>query len=178
MDTTAYFSPSEKAFLQKTFACAERLTANYFHLVAEAWKIHRYDVKTLAHLEDHEVRKGAFAHLCKYSRHPKDPKDNPRGLHFYRVCLQDNQILDALKRGGSFIRFPPFMLYIATHELVHILRFDRGESDFDMPVVERTNEEDRVHSITRTILLPVAHPELNLVIDCFSNSYVIGDLSN
>jgi hypothetical protein len=70
------------------------------------------------------------------------------------------------------------MLYIATHELVHILRFDRGESDFDMPVVERTNEEDRVHSITRTILLPVAHPELNLVIDCFSNSYVIGDLSN
>jgi Na+-transporting NADH:ubiquinone oxidoreductase subunit NqrA len=27
----------------------------------------KYDVKTLAYLTQHEVKDGAFAHLCKYS---------------------------------------------------------------------------------------------------------------
>jgi hypothetical protein len=123
------------------------------------------------------LREAAFAHLCKYTAEEGE-KDLLRGLHFYRVCLQDNRILDAVKRGSSFIKLVPLMLYIATHELVHILRFETGESDFDMPLEERTKEERRVDTITRNILSPGADRELKLVLDCFGSGYRIGDISN
>jgi len=70
----------------------------------------------------------------------------------------------------------PLMLYIATHELIHVVRFNRGEGDFDAPVEEKMQEEEKVHSITRNILQPIADNNLNLVLDCFSDQYHIGDI--
>jgi len=102
----------------------------------------------------------------------------PVQFNLYRICLQDNRILDAIQRGSSFIKLVPLMLYIATHELVHILRFERGESDFDLPEGERRKEEGRVDAITRSILSPMADHELNLILDCFGSSYRIGHTSN
>ena len=173
-----YFSPSEKSFVLNSFARAEKFAGEYFKLDPDSWKIHRYDVKTLANLELHEVSEKAFAHLCKYSLGGEDARKVLKTSHFYRICLQDNRILDAVNRGSSFIRFSPLMLYIATHELVHILRFDRGECDFEMPEQERIREEEKVHDITKSILRPVSDAGLNLVLDCFSHDYMIGDLFN
>ncbi len=173
-----YFGPSEKALVRKAFAQAEKAAAQHFHLLPETWKIYRYDVKTLESLEKHEVREGAFAHLCKYCYHRSDGRGEQQAFHFYRVCLQDNRILDAVARSSLFIKLDPLMLYIATHELVHILRFNRGESDFDMPHEEKQGEEDRVHLITENILKPIANPGVNLVLECFSNDYRIRDLFN
>lgn len=170
----------ERSWVAQTFSYAERLTGKFFEIEPQKWLARRYDVKTLVQLENHEVNESAFAHLCKYSApSPQaDDKEALRGLHFYRVCLQDNRILDAIERGSSYIKLAPLLLYIATHELVHILRFERGESDFDMPVEERGEEEGRVDAITRNILSPRAGHELNLVLDCFGDSYRIGDASN
>lgn len=173
-----YFNPVEKSFVFKSFDKAEKLAGEYFKLVPGAWKTHRYDVKTRATLEHHEVSHKAFAHLCKYLVCKEPPRDLLRNFHFYRVCLQDDRILDAVNRGGSFIKLSPLMLYIATHELVHILRFDRGECDFEMPEEARKREEEEVHCITKSILQPVNDVGLNLVLDCFSNDYSIGDLFN
>jgi hypothetical protein len=172
------FSAAERFCVTETFTYAERLTSKHFGIVPGEWIDHRYDVKTLAQLENHEVHESAFAQLCRYSSRGEGENEPPQGFHFYRVCLQDNRILDAIQRGSSFIKLVPLMLYIATHELVHILRFERGESDFDMPLEERTREETRVDAITRSILSPMAGHELNLVLDCFGNSYLIGDTSN
>jgi len=173
-----YFNSDEKACVNKTFARAQKLTEKHFNLSEKDWNIHKYDVKTLAYLKDYEINNKAFAHLCKYHYQKKDDRDLSQDFHFYRICLQDNRILNAVNRGDSFIRFFPLMLYIATHELVHILRFNKGECDFDMPFEEREREEDRVHRITRDLLTPVANSELNLVLECFSNDYRIGDLFN
>jgi hypothetical protein len=172
------FSAAERSCVTETFAYAERLTGKHFGIVPGDWMDHRYDVKTLLQLETHEVHESAFAQLCRYSSQQESDKEPQQGFHFYRVCLQDNRILDAIQRGSSFIKLVPLMLYIATHELVHILRFERGECDFDMPLEERTREETRVEAITRSILSPMAGHELNLVLDCFGNSYRIGDTSN
>jgi hypothetical protein len=97
-------------------------------------------------------------------------------LHFYRICLQDDRILDAVERAHSFIRLSPLLLYIAAHELVHVIRFDRGEGNFDALEEEKSDEEEKVHRITRNLLKPTIDSELNLVLDCFSNIYRIGDL--
>ena len=163
-----------------------RLPAGPFHRL-KRWRVSistsirgsgkriEYDVKTLAYLDQHEVRKEAFAHLCKYEI---DTEQEPeaRGLHFYRICLQDDRILDAVERANSFIRLSPLLLYIAAHELVHVVRFERGEVNFDASEKQKSEEEETVHRITRNLLRPMTDPDLNLVLDCFSNRYRIGDL--
>jgi len=176
MGEAIYFSPAEISFINGTFSKAEKLAEKHFHLSPEDWETHRYEVKTLADLEEHEIYNRAFAHLCKYYYESEDSVDKEKNIHFYRICLQDNRILNAVERGSSFIKLMPLMLYIATHELIHIVRFNRGESDFEAPMEEKIKEEERVHSITRNILRPIADNNLNLVLDCFGNQYHIGDI--
>lgn len=167
-----FFSPTQMSLAGRTFSEAERLAGAYFRLSSAEWRANRYDVKTQAFLEDHEVQEGAFAHLCRYE-YRQEPEG---GRHFYRICLQDGRILDAVERAHSFIRLSPLLLYIAAHELVHVIRFERGEVDFEADEDEKTGEEETVHRITRNLLRPATNGELNLVLDCFSNDYRIGDL--
>lgn len=170
-----YFNAEQISLAGRTFSQAEKMAGNYFRIGQTEWKERRYDVRTLAYLEKHEVRDGAFAQLCKYQSRKK-AGGMGEGLHFYRICLQDDRILDAVERAHSFIRLSPLLLYIAAHELVHVVRFDRGEGDFDASEEEKSCEEEKVHRITRSLLRPAIDSDLNLVLDCFSNLYRIGDL--
>jgi hypothetical protein len=170
-----YFDASQISLAGKTFGQAEKMARRYFDISPSEWKEQRYDVKTLAFLEKQEVREGAFAHLCKYQSRKETDWENA-GFHFYRICLQDDRILDAVDRAHSFIRLSPLLLYIAAHELVHVTRFERGEGNFDATEEEKSGEEDKVHRITRNLLKPVTEADMNLVLDCFSNRYKIGDL--
>jgi hypothetical protein len=170
-----YFNGTQISLAGKTFSQAEMMAGQYFRLSPSEWKGHRYDVKTLAFLEKHEVREGAFAHLCRY-QFRKEHEGAEEDFFFYRICLQDDRILDAVERAHSFIRLSPLLLYIAAHELVHVIRFEQGEGNFDAPEEEKLDEEQTVHRITRNLLKPGTDPDLNLVLDCFSNRYQIGDL--
>jgi hypothetical protein len=49
----------------------------------------------------------------------------------------------------------PFILYIITHELIHIVRFSKFLQNFDASAEERMAEEKRVHKFTHDILNPV-----------------------
>ncbi len=171
-----HFNPIQKSLANKVFQQAENLAGQYFRLDREKIKKYRYDVKTLADLEEHEVRDGAFAHLCRYHFNKDREPDKSDDFYFYRVCLQDNQILNAIERGHSFIRLSPLLLYIAAHELVHIVRFEAREIDFDASRDEKEREEDKVHTITRDLLQSCISPDLRLIFDCFSNRYKIGDI--
>ncbi|MEK7373757.1 MAG: hypothetical protein AABZ85_01855 [Thermodesulfobacteriota bacterium] len=170
-----YFNGTQISLAGKTFSQAEMMAGQYFRLSPSEWKGHRYDVKTLAFLEKHEVREGAFAHLCRY-QFRKEHEGAEEGFYFYRICLHDDRILDAVERAHSFIRLSSLLLYIAAHELVHVIRFEQGEGNFDAPEEEKLDEEQTVHRITRNLLKPGTDPDLNLVLDCFSNRYQIGDL--
>jgi len=168
-----YFNSLQISLAKGAFSHAEKLAGTYFRLSPEEMKAHKYEVKTLAYLKDHEINDRVFAHLCKYGY-----QKGKINFQFFRICLQDHRILDAVERADSFIRLVPLMSYIATHELVHIIRFNSGETDFDAPLEEKIKEEEKVHYITRNILKMIADPDLGLVIDCFSNQYDIGDIFN
>jgi len=168
-----FFNEAQTALATGAFARAEQLAGRHFRKSPEAMGAHRYDVKTRAFLDDHEVNGKAFAHLCKYAY---DKKGEDKGLHFYRVCLQDDRILDAVQRAEPFIRLSPLMLYIATHELVHVVRFESGDADFDASREEKEREEEKVHEITRQMLGQAESPDMTLVIDCFRSRYDIGDI--
>jgi hypothetical protein len=172
-----YFNAAQMSLADNAFQNAEKLAGRYFRISPEAMNAHRYDIRTLAYLDRHEVKSHAFAHLCKYDCDKGDKAGiEQKGLHFYRICLQDNRILDAVDRAGPFIKLNPLMLYIAAHELVHVIRFDGGYIDFDAPLAEKQREEEKVHEITRDMLSNLASPELNLVLECFSSRYQLGDL--
>lgn len=162
------------------FNDAERLVSNHFRMNGDDLRKNKYDVKTLAFLEEHEVKDGAFAHLCKYS-YEKPSNLQPggqEGFDFYRVCLQDNIILDAVDRANSFIKLSPLMLYIAVHELIHVFRFGIGAIDFNAPQEEKEQEEKIVHNLTRSALQPVKQNDLEIILDCFSSEFPISDLCN
>jgi hypothetical protein len=170
-----YFNPEQIGAAGRAFSLAERMAGNYFRMASSGWRERRYDVKTRAFLEAHEIREGAFAYLCKY-QFRQAPEAQDEGFHFYRICLQDERILDAVERASNFIRLSPLLLYIAAHELVHVIRFEQGAGDFDAAEEEKRAEEETVHRITRNLLKPVTETDLNLVLDCFSDRYRIGDL--
>jgi hypothetical protein len=168
-----YFSQEQTALARQSFAEAEIMTRRFFHVDAGDRKLHRYDVKTRAFLEEHEICEGTFAHLCKYefNKGKRLAADNDEALVFYRICLQDDVILNAVERANSFVRLFPLLLYVATHELVHVIRFERGEGDFYATGDEKNSEEEKVHRITRSLLRPLADAEMSLVLDCFSDQY-------
>ncbi len=171
------FDRTQIPLTARAFNEAEMLVCRHFRLSDGDLRENRYDVKTLAFLQAHEVKDGAFAHLCKYT-YEKPGVDGAGGFDFYRVCLQDNIILDAVDRAASFVKLAPLMLYIAAHELIHVLRFGSGMSDFDAPGEEKEREEKIVHFLTRSALQTVRHNDLDIVFDCFSSGFSIGDICN
>jgi len=174
-----YFDSSQISLVKVIFAHAEKMAAAYFHLGRKKIKGYEYEVRTLAHLENHEISDMAFAYLCKYHCQEEENGFQPSASSvepFFRVCLQDNRILNAVERAGSFVRLAPLMLYIATHELVHVIRFNSGEIDFDAALKERIKEEEKVNYITRDILGSLDYPDMGLVADCFSNKYLIDNI--
>jgi hypothetical protein len=175
-----YFNIVQLPLANKAFNDAEKLVSRHFRMSEDQIKKNRYDVKTLAYLEQHEIKEGAFAHLCKYSYEKPDgtAEKNKDGFDFYRICLQDNIILDAVERANNFIKFNPLMLYIAVHELIHVLRFGNGEIDFNAPPEKKEQEEAIVHNLTKLALQSARQHDLELVLDCFSSSFKIGDLYN
>ena len=95
-----YFNTEQISIAGRTFSQAEKMAGRYFRIGPAEWKERRYDVKTLAFLEKHEVREGAFAHLCKYQFRKKSDGTEV-ALHFYRICLQDDRILDAVEHRNA-----------------------------------------------------------------------------
>jgi hypothetical protein len=157
-----YFNTTQLPLAGFAFSKAEKLVTRYFRMTGEELKKNKYDVKTLAYLEQHEIEEGAFAHLCKYSYEKPDslPEKTEEGFDFYRICLQDNIILDAIERANPFIKFNPLMLYIAVHELIHVMRFGNGAIDFNARLDEKEREEQIVHNLTRNALQPMKNHDL------------------
>ncbi len=172
-----FFSESQLPLATKAFTDAEKLVSDYFRLEDHEFKKNKYDVKTLAYLDEHEIKDGAFAHLCKYSyeRPQSTAESGTEAFDFYRVCLQDDVILNAVQRANPFVRLSPLMLYIAVHELIHVFRFGSGEADFDASREEKEREENIVHNLTKNTLQAVNHQNIDIVLECFSNNFKIID---
>jgi hypothetical protein len=64
-----------------------------------------------------------------------------------------------------------FLLYILTHELVHVVRFSKHEQRYENKnEADMTLDEERkVHRLTHTILKPVSVPGLSKVFEFYSD---------
>ncbi len=145
------FSPEHIHKTARIFSEAEELAGNYFKLSTSDWKRFKYDVRTLRDLDANEISNEAFATLSKYTCQNESFDFGQRTFSFYKVCLQDHNILRALKRDPD-ISFNGLLLYIAVHELIHIIRFNKFVTLFEADELAKKEEERIVHETTSSIL--------------------------
>mgnify|MGYP006974901642 CR=1 FL=1 len=91
---------------------------------ASHWRRARYDILTLEGLEDEEISSHALALVAKYHGCHRDRVLKSAFFDFYRICVQDHNILKALDTCLD-LSLLPLLLYIITHELVHVVRFSQ-----------------------------------------------------
>jgi hypothetical protein len=148
------FSPNQIKTVNEAVAVSEEVVCNFYKMSTNQWLRHRYDVKTLVDLDSSEIIDGPFAQIIRYKGQRKDTTLGSSTYDFYKICVQDHAILSALNRSAELKLFP-FVLYIITHELIHIVRFAKFLIGFDASSEEKLKEESRVHEETHEILRPL-----------------------
>jgi len=118
-----------------------------------------YDVATEDEIPPEQLKTSVFAETLSYRRenHPQD---------FFRVNLCDHAILEAVRTRKNALALYPFLLYILTHELIHISRLSRLDLGEITPE-KRREEEKTVHRLTREILAPASSYFLRRVEDLY-----------
>jgi len=165
-----YFQEQHREPLREALVVAEEVTSDFFKLTSRHWLAARYDICTLAHLREEEVSPHALALVAKYDGCLSGWTLKSASFDFYRICLQDHNILKALRIRKNLKLFP-LLCYILTHELVHIVRFSRFEAFFDASPREMDEEESRVHRLTWKILAPLNILDLGPVIRYYEEQW-------
>ncbi|MFC1889351.1 hypothetical protein ACFL4G_06300 [Thermodesulfobacteriota bacterium] len=161
------FSPDQVMMAECILSQTEENVADFYQLhFRDHRKIH-YDIKTNASLDVHEHTDRGLAQVCKYecSRHGEDRGPS---FDFYRICLQDRKVLDLIQTPRLKIEMTPLLMYILTHELIHIIRFSLMGQAFFVTGAEWMREENRVHSITKKILKGMRQKDLPPVYEYFN----------
>jgi hypothetical protein len=162
MPEDRYFNDQEFEIVDRAVLQAEELVNNHYKMSSGQWLKNRYDIKTAKDLAPHERVSGPVAQVVKYEGRKRD---NPLGsgtFSLYTVCLQDPAILRTVNQEKTLM-LEPFLLYVLTHELIHVVRFSRfehryengGEADVTLA------EEQKVHGLTYDILHGVRVPGLS-----------------
>ncbi len=157
------FNPEQMKIVNNSVAMSEELVSDFYKMSAGQWLRPKYDIKTLVDLSPDETVHDPFAQIIRYKGTRKDSALGSSAYDYYKICLQDHIILSAQKKSPQ-IKLFPFILYIVTHELIHIVRFSKFLQNFDASPEEKKKEEARVHELTRKILFVVQIPGMKDVL--------------
>ena len=152
--------------ISEALLIAEDKIGDYYKFSSEQWRRHQYDVKTLMTLEENEITSFAFALLNKRSRALQGFDSSTKKRDFYFICLQDHLILNALRRDKN-LTLLPLLVYIFTHELVHIVRFCNFLQRYEVTGKTREDEEQVVHDTTFDILKQASLRNMEYILDLY-----------
>jgi len=169
MHRSRYFNREELAKVDEAVKISEELVNNYFKMSSGQWLKNRYDIKTARDLDGHEQVAGPFAQVIKYEARKKEASLSSSSYTLYKVCLQDNAILSAVRKEDLMLE--PFLLYILSHELVHIIRFSKYKQRYENKneADVTLDEERQVHLLTYEILNPFPIPGLMKVFEFYKD---------
>jgi len=165
------YKSEDLSMVSDALEIAEENTGDFYKFSFNQWKRHHYDVKTLTSLDDGEITSNAFALLNKHSRRITGFDSRTKERDFYFICLQDHQILRALGRDKN-LGVLPLLVYIFTHELVHIVRFCNYYQRFELSGMGRDEEEKIVHATTFDILKDLSLPKLDYVLEAYQDQRI------
>ena len=165
------FSGSDLQTLGDALDVAEDRIDSVYKLSLRQWRRCRFDVKTLNRLNEKEITAHVFALLNKHAV-TQDSARWVTGAHdTYIICVQDHQILRALDRDKN-LSLLAILVYVFTHELIHVVRFSTFDQRFEVSGPVREREETFVHAKTFEILNDVAIPQLDYVLEAYRNHRV------
>ncbi len=164
------FGPEEMALLVDVQPMVEQVVGEYFRLSSFGPVRRCYEVVTLA--GDPGCREDqAFAVLCRYDRSERIIEKRQRISRYYRVCLQDPNILWRSRQEPS-VSLRALLICILTHELIHIVRFESFQICYDANEQDRNREEKSVHKLTNAVLETLRDAEIFKVLRGLSGTRV------
>ena len=144
-----YFNPIEKKIIYSALDEAADYLRGFYCFSPREWFNHCYDLKTELEGGINCSPKKAFAEVRQYTPIRENFSLFPKER--YQICLFDKNILRTLWKQSN-MEFYPFMLYILTHELVHVARFCQNLHPFDCDQESLQQEEERVNQLTQQVL--------------------------
>ncbi|MCU0599228.1 MAG: hypothetical protein MUE70_08235 [Desulfobacterales bacterium] len=162
------FNQIEIQVVNQSVELAEELVSDHYKLSTSQLLRLNYDVKTLQELSSDEIVADHFAQIVRYAAKKRGALLDTSVKDFYKVCLQDHAIVSALNQNSQ-LNLMAFVLYIVSHELIHIIRFRNFLQHFDASVNERLAEEIRVHAKTHEVLSGITLEGLNPVLSFYEN---------
>lgn len=164
MSEPAVFDARDRRTLVNAMTSAEELTGRFYCIPGREWPRYPYELKTRA--EGRVPAAPALADVVRLVARRSGPA--PAAYReMYRIRLRDDAILSAVRDPDDGIDLYPLLLYVLTHELVHVVRFGSGAARFHSRIQSRRLEEARVRAITRIVLKPADDPGLRRVIEVY-----------
>jgi len=165
------FGKTELKAVRRARAEAEALVGEFYVLAPREWERMTYEVRTLDELAPEEISDQAFAQVLCYDFMRRIGSTIVDRRDLYRICLQDHRILQAINGSrpaaprADHLALEPFLLYLLTHELIHIVRFTQRLQHLDLAPALRPQEEMSVEQTTRHVLAPMADRALRRVLE-------------
>jgi hypothetical protein len=165
------FGYREFSALKESLRKAEGLAESFYCIRPREWNKSPFDVLTQGDCPDPlpPAPKSILAEVCRSVHLPHSSGARPEPLHFYSILLKDENILRAAEAGRDHFDLKSLLVYVLTHEIVHVVRFARQCLPFVMDEVDREAEEKTVLSITRKILGKTGDRELLFLVNNFED---------
>ncbi len=143
------FTCQELQLVQQASQQAAHLVSRFYCFAPREWTMLRYEVKTQEELTANERLDTVLAQVLCY-QYARQINQKVEYKDLYCICLQDTKILNTFNniKGDLF----NLLLYVLTHELVHVVRFGQQLQRIDLAIEERNKEEEKVEIITEKIL--------------------------
>ncbi len=154
------FSPLQRNLVFQALDEAEERIKSYYCIPPFKWQQLRYDLLTR---EDREWEPLPSAMLARV-RYLQEIKTR-QSYDFYRIELNDPSILTAAERESLTKDLYLFLVFILTHEMVHLVRLSIILDDWIKLAAFAESEEWRVQDISRQIL--TISPEFRPVLKKF-----------
>ncbi|HYK87691.1 MAG TPA: hypothetical protein VE398_02905 [Acidobacteriota bacterium] len=159
------FSQGQRQLAIQAMDEAEERTARYYCIPPHRWQEMRYDLLTCQDREWEPFPDAVLARVQFLQRLVR----SKGGLHaFYRIQLNDPGILTAALRENLDSNIYPFLVYIITHEMVHLVRLS---TILEHPAALASldeSEERRVEHISHQIL--TGSPGIHSIIEKFGRT--------
>jgi hypothetical protein len=150
-ERASQFSAMQRSLVFRALDEAEERTSDYYCIPPFRWEQLRYDLLTRADNGWEPLPESMLARVRCLQR-----TDRSRPFDFYRIELDDRSILTAATRENLGGHLYPFLVYILTHEMVHMVRLSSILEKDDSFSFNET-EEQRVQRVARKILAGSVH---------------------
>ena len=145
------FSKAERYQLRDAERRAADLVSRFYVVAPREWRRMPYEVRTVEELEPEEIDDGSFAQVRCYAVRRTVGGRIVDEHELYRICVHDHEILRHASDADG-VEMPALLLYVLTHELVHVVRFGQRMQRLDLPTALRPVEEASVDRTARRIL--------------------------